>query len=97
MVKRDTVSIDVLVEDWISVSEEENPIAFKAWIEWRRYALNCHFVPKLFTVPSLFPPGTQQAANDYAGAVTSIRKSIGWNSDRAKLPRDIQPWHALVQ
>lgn len=86
------IDVDALVEDWTEVNRAENPSAHRAWADFRRISLGCHFVPETYTVPTLFPPGTQAAADEYAGVVAQIRQSIKWNGERAKLPADIAPW-----
>lgn len=93
MVKKH-IDVDALVEDWVIVSEGEDPIPFKAWDTFRREKLKCNFTPKAFTVPTMFPPVTVAEANKYIDALTQIRKSIGWASERAKLPRDVTAWRA---
>lgn len=92
------VNVDILVEDWIEVSEAESPKAFAAWRQWRAQALGCHSdAGKAFTVPSEFPPMTQHAANDYVGVLSQIRKSNGWTGESARLPMEPRPWRAPGQ
>ena len=92
MGRREFISVDELIQDWVSVSEAEDPIAFKAWADYRREVLHAQFVPKGFTVPSPFPPSTQQAADSYASIIHQIRKSVGWNDNRAKPWREVRAW-----
>lgn len=87
------IDVEQIVEDWVSVSADDDPLAFKAWMNWRRESLKCYAVPKAFTVPSVFPPTTQTAVNDYLAALSQIRTSIGWKSPRAKFPENVRPYH----
>lgn len=93
MAKKQHTDVDILVEDWIAVSEAQEPMAFAAWRDWRREALGANFVPKAFTVPTTFPPATGAAVSEYVGILGQIRKSIGWSESRSKLPTDARPWH----
>lgn len=86
------IDVDALIEDWIEVSAEENSVAFSAWERFRR-SLRCYFVPKSYTVPTLFPPTTVAEVNKYIAVCVDIRKSIGWNNQRARFPENVSPWH----
>lgn len=80
----------------MSVTEKESPIAFKAWVEWRLQEFGCHFVPRAFSVPSLFPPGTQEGANAYAEQLRDIRREVRSDGKGDKnwkpVPLHPRPW-----
>lgn len=83
----------VIVGSFVAVTEKENPIAHQAWAEWRRQEFACYFVPKGYSVPSMFPPSTQAGADAYAEQLKSIREACGggvggWKS----IPKHPRPW-----
>lgn len=91
---KDNHDVDSLVDSWISVNRKEDPAEWKAWYEWRRASLGSFTEPDNFTVPTPFPPTTQAAAKAYVEAVRQLRKSIGWNTTRARLNDDVRAWWA---
>jgi len=74
----------------IAVRASENPAAHQAWADWRRDAFGCQFVPKAFSVPSIFPPTTQEGADAYAEILRILRGAIDWNT--SNIPRHPRPW-----
>ena len=87
------INLENLMDGWVSINEAEDPIAFRAWRDYRREILGCGFVPKYYSVPSDMPPRTQAEANIYAATLTDIRRSIGWSDARStKHLKDARPW-----
>src|SRR5690349_17013942 len=86
----------LIVGKFIVVSQRDHPIAHQAWADWRREQFGCDFVPKAYSVPSMFPPSTQAGADAYAEQLQSIRDAVlkegggtrGWQP----VPRHPSPW-----
>jgi len=90
--KKIDAEIEALTEDWVGITQSDDPICYQAWLRWRHDELGCHIEPKAFTVPSEMPPVTQAAAKEYIATLRQIRKLIGWNTTSAKLPKDPKAW-----
>jgi hypothetical protein len=88
--------VEIATSGWISVDRKIDPQAWEAWRYWRRIALGSLIEPKAFTVPSKFPPMTHIAVSQYIEAVRLIRRSGGWNDDRAQIPEHPEPWDGCV-
>lgn len=84
--------IRVLTDGWVGVTEIDDPIAFKAWLDWRHQTLGCQIHPKAFTVPTEMPPTTEAAAKQYVSAIRQIRRLMGWNTTSGRLPDRPTPW-----
>lgn len=80
-----------LTKTWIAVTKYEEPEAFAAWCAYNWYAIGMHYVPeRAWTVPSLFPPETRQAARDYIAGLTAWRKANDWHESRGSLKRVLE-------
>jgi hypothetical protein len=90
--RRSDSDIEDLVENWIGISKDQDPIAWQAWTAWRRDQLRVASMPDNLTVPSPFPPATIAAAKEYVAIVQQIRAAIGWKDSRSRLPTNISAW-----
>ena len=77
----------------VAVRKSENPAAYQAWADWRKSEFGCDFLPKAYTVPSMFPPTSQEGADAYAEILRAWREAIGWHD--SNIPRHPRPWGKL--
>lgn len=84
--------IRILTENWVAVNKKEQPLEYNAWRGWRIREMRSFIEPDYFTVPTELPPTTVAGAQAYFDVVRKIRKSIGWRTPKANLPKDPSAW-----
>lgn len=95
MAKRETEldkEVEALTKNWVAVKRKEQPLEWGAWLKWRKQEMDSHIEPDSFTVPTELPPTTVVGAQAYFDVVKKIRKSIGWRTKSAELPKYPSAW-----
>ena len=84
--------IDADVEGWVAVRKSANQAEWHAWTNWRRENANTRLEPDNLTVPTMFPPTTVAAANNYLDVVKRIRKLVNWSDKYSHVSSDPKAW-----
>jgi hypothetical protein len=74
--------LEAAMDGWTSVNRQANPVEWQRWINFRREYLGSNLVIDTLTVPSPFPPSSQDAISRYLDAVELSRRCAGWNGTK---------------
>lgn len=74
--------LEIAMEGWMGINRQENPVEWQRWITFRREYLGSTLTIDNLSVPSPFPPTSQDAIQRYLDAVALSRRCIGWSGQK---------------